>query len=146
MDEDGNLFVVCMGDYAQIPAKVWKVDNEEKVSVFAKGNLAAAHRHSLYVINSTTDWKTGEVDVQWDVLETRTGKVLVEKFAQKNLPLDPIAINVHPRTGRVLVTSRGSLDAKVKYTSPGYLYTYTPKGDLLNRSMVGIEPYAVAFR
>ena len=39
MDEDGNLFVVCMGDYVQIPAKVWKVDNEEKVSVFAKGNL-----------------------------------------------------------------------------------------------------------
>ena len=38
------------------------------------------------------------------------------------------------------------VDAKVKYTSPGYLYTYTPKGDLLNRSMVGIEPYAVAFR
>ncbi len=146
MDEDGNLFVVCMGDYVQIPAKVWKVDNEEKVSVFAKGNLAAAHRHSLYVINSTTNWKTGEVDVQWDVLETRTGKVLVEKFAQKNLPLDPIAMNVHPRTGRVLVTSRGLLDAKAKYTSPGYLYTYTSKGDLLNRSTVGIEPYAVVFR
>ena len=125
---------------------MWKVDNEEKVSVFAKGNLAAAHRHSLYVINSITNWKTGEVDVQWDVLETRTGKVLVEKFAQKNLPLDPIAMNVHPRTGRVLVTSRGLLDAKAKYTSPGYLYTYTSKGDLLNRSTVGIEPYAVVFR
>ena len=36
--------------------------------------------HSLYVSNSITNWKTGEVDVQWDVLETRTGKVLVEKF------------------------------------------------------------------
>ena len=146
MDEDGNIFVVCLGDYAKIPAKVWKVTKEDKASTFALGNIAAAHRHSLYVINSQTDWKTGAVSVKWDVLDTRTGKVLVEKFAQNNLPLDPIAVNVHPRTGRVLVTSRGSLDAKVKYTSPGLLYTYTNKGDLLNRSTVGIEPYAVVFR
>lgn len=146
MDEDGNIFVVCMGNYGDIPARVWKVDANEKVSTLGLGNIIAAHRHSLYVIQQTTDWKSGAVDVKWRVLDTRNGSVLVENFASNNLPLDPIAMSVHPRTGRVLVTSHSTLDPKVKYTTPGWLYTYTSKGDLLNRSTVGIEPYAVVFR
>lgn len=144
--EDGNIFVVCLGDYGQIPARVWKVSKDDKTSVFAAGNIIATHRNTLHVIHKTSNWKTGEVNLTWKVYDTQNGKVLVEKFAQPNWPLDPIAMNVHPRTGRVLVTSHSELDPKTKYTTPGYLYTYTGTGHLLNRQTVGIEPYAVVFR
>ncbi len=144
--EDGNIFVVCMGDYAQIPARVWKVSKDDKTSVFAAGNIIATHRNTLHVIHKTSNWKTGEVNLTWKVYDSQNGKVLVEKFAQPNWPLDPIAMNVHPRTGRVLVTSHSELDPKTKYTTPGYLYTYTGTGHLLSRQTVGVEPYAVVFR
>lgn len=144
--EDGNIFVVCMGDYAQIPARVWKVSKDDKTSVFAAGNIIATRKNELHIINKMVDWKTGNVSLTWNVYDTQSGKVVTENFAKENWPLDPIAMNVHPRTGRVLVTSHSVLDAKSKYTSAGYLYTYTGTGHLLNRQTVGVEPYAVVFR
>ena len=144
--EDGNIFGVCVGDYAQIPARVWKVSKDDKTSVFAAGNIIATRRNELHVINKTVNWNTGDVSFTWNVYDTQSGKVVAENFAKDNWPLDPIAMNVHPRTGRVLVTSHSVLDAKSKYTSAGYLYTYTGTGHLLNRQTVGVEPYAVVFR
>jgi len=144
--EDGNIFVVCMGDYAQIPARVWKVSKDDKTSVFAAGNIIATHKNELHIINKMVDWNTGNVSLTWNVYDTQSGRVVAENFAKDNWPLDPIAMNVHPRTGRVLVTSHSVLDVKSKYTTPGYLYTYTGTGHLLNRQTVGIEPYAIVFR
>ena len=144
--EDGNIFVVCMGDYAQIPARVWKVSKDDKTSVFAVGNIIATHRNELHVINKMVDWKTGNISLTWNVYSTQSGKVVAENFAKDNWPLDPIAMNIHPRTGRVLVTSHSVLDVKSKYTLAGYLYTYTGTGHLLNRQTVGVEPYAIVFR
>lgn len=144
--EDGNIFVVCVGDYAQIPARVWKVSKDDKTSVFAAGNIIATRRNELHIINKTVNWNTGDVSFTWNVYDTQSGKVVAENFAKDNWPLDPIAMNVHPRTGRVLVTSHSVLDVKSKFTSEGYLYTYTEKGDLLNRKTVGVEPYAIVFR
>ena len=144
--EDGNIFVVCMGDYVQIPARVWKVSKADKTSVFAAGNIIATRRNELHIINKTVNWNTGDVSFTWNVYDTQSGKVVAENFAKENWPLDPIAMNVHPRTGRVLVTSHSVLDVKSKYTAAGYLYTYTEKGDLLSRKTVGVEPYAIVFR
>ena len=144
--EDGNIFVVCVGDYAQIPARVWKVSKDDKTSVFAAGNIIATHRNELHVINKMVNWNTGDVSFTWNVYDTQSGKVVAENFAKENWPLDPIAMNVHPRTGRVLVTSHSVLDVKSKFTSEGYLYTYTEKGGLLSRKTVGVEPYAIVFR
>lgn len=144
--EDGNIFVVCVGDYAQIPARVWKVSKDDKTSVFAAGNIIATRRNELHIINKTVNWNTGDVSFTWNVYDTQSGKVVAENFAKDNWPLDPIAMNVHPRTGRVLVTSHSVLDVKSKFTSEGYLYTYTEKGGLLSRKTVGVEPYAIVFR
>lgn len=144
--EDGNIFVVCVGDYAQIPARVWKVSKADKTSVFAAGNIIATRRNELHVINKMVDWNTGKISLTWNVYDTHSGKVVAENFAKENWPLDPIAMNVHPRTGRVLVTSHSVLDVKSKFTSEGYLYTYTEKGGLLSRKTVGVEPYAIVFR
>ena len=144
--EDGNIFVVCMGDYAQIPARVWKVSKDDKTSVFAAGNIIATRRNELHIINKTVNWNTGDVSFTWNVYDTQSGKVVAENFAKENWPFDPIAMNVHPRTGRVLVTSHSVLDVKSKFTSEGYLYTYTEKGGLLSRKTVGVEPYAIVFR
>ena len=144
--EDGNIFVVCMGDYGQIPARVWKVSKDDKTSVFAAGNTIATHKNELHIINKMVDWNTGNVSLTWNVYDTQSGRVVAENFAKDNWPLDPIAMNVHPRTGRVLVTSHSVLDVKSKYTSAGYLYTYTGTGHLLSRQTVGVEPYAVVFR
>lgn len=145
-DEDGNIFVVCMGDYNRLLPKVWKVDANDHAQPFADGNIAAAHHHLLYVINSTTNWQTGAVQVKWSVYDSRDSRVLSDKFAADHLPLDPIALAVHPRTGYLFVTSRGVVDVKTKYTSPGRLYSYTTQGNLLGNWTVGIEPYAVVFR
>lgn len=61
------------------------------------------------------------------------------------MPLDPISISIRPSTNEVFVTSRGSLDPKIRFTDEGHVYQYDKDGTFVRRHDVGIEPYAIVF-
>ena len=144
-DADGRLFVTCLGDYARTPAQIWRIDIDDRAAVFATGSMATAFDHRLYVIHSVTDWTTNQTSTTYQVLDTRSGNALPSTFGTVSTPLDPIAIATQPKTGHIFITSRSTLEKKVRFTTPGHLYRYTSDGLLIGQYATGIEPYAVVF-
>ncbi len=144
-DAAGNVFVVCKGNYSDIPSEVQKIDAATgEVSAFAPGLLVAAANDRLYVIDSRTDWTTYTTVVSGKVYDTATGSALTEKlFADGDAPANPLSLAVSPATGDLLVCSdRSAAD----YDKPGLLYRYASSGALLQRYETGIHPIGVMFR
>ncbi len=144
-DAVGNIFVVCKGNYADIPAEVQKIDAAtETASAFAPGSLISANGNRLYVIDSQTDWTTYTSIVSGKVYDTTSGNVITEKlFANGEAPANPLSLDIHPVSGDLLVCSDKSA---ADYDKPGLLYRYTATGALLHRYETGIHPIGVMFR
>lgn len=137
-DAHGNIFVTCMGDYNNVKPKIWKLDAQNHASEFIDGSIAQAHADRLYVIGSS------QSDV-YAVFDSRSGKAVTTLFGKGHTPLDPVAMAVRPSTGEIFVTSRGSLDPKIRFTHPGHVLQYDKDGNFVRRYDVGIEPYAILF-
>lgn len=156
-DAYGNVFVVCMGNYADIAPEVWKIDRATSTaSKFCDGSFIAtrgaqnrnsraqAAEDALYVINSVTDWTTYVTTLTSTVYSTTTGAVAVESFLPSdNLPASVTAIDINPSTGDVYVCSDA---AQYDYSSPGYINVYSANGTFLRRISAGVHPYGVVFK
>lgn len=140
-DASGNIFVTCMGNYGTVEPTIWKVGTNDAAAEFCKGSIAAAHADRLYVVNSVTDWKTYQTTTTYAVVDSRTGTVDRDhKWGTDHMPPAPVAMNVHPRTGVIYLTSRSKAH---DYTSPGTISAYNRNGAFVYRLGVGIEPCAV---
>ncbi len=156
-DAYGNVFVVCLGNYADIASEVWKIDHATGVaSKFCdgthiatrgaqdRGSRAQAAEDALYVINSATDWTTYTTTLTSTVYSTITGAVVIESFLPSdNQPAAVTAIDINPSTGDVYVCSDA---AQYDYSSPGYINIYNANGTFLRRASAGVHPYGVVFK
>lgn len=156
-DAYGNVFVVCLGNYADVASEVWKIDHATRVaSKFCngthiatrgaqnRGSRAQAAEDALYVINSVTDWTTYTTTLTSTVYSTMTGAVAIESFLPSdNQPAAISAIDINPSTGDVYVCSDA---AQYDYTSPGYINVYSANGTFLRRLSAGVHPYGVVFK
>lgn len=154
-DAYGNVFVVCLGNYADVASEVWKIDHATGVaSKFCngthiatrgaqnRGSRAQAAEDALYVINSVTDWTTYTTTLTSTVYSTITGAVAIESFLPSdNQPAAISAIDINPSTGDVYVCSDAT-----DYTSPGYINVYNANGTFLRRLSAGVHPYGVVFK
>lgn len=141
-DGKGNIFVVCMGNYGTVPAKVYKIGRDDKPSEFAAASIAGAVADRIYLINAPYGQKA-----TYSVLNSETGKAIDTQFGkvEKDQPIDPISIAIRKTTGEVYVTSSSTLDYATQYTSPGYVYCYDANGNYLRRHDAGVRPYRVVF-
>ena len=156
-DAYGNVFVVCLGNYADVASEVWKIDRATGVaSKFCdgthiatrgaqnRGSRAQAAEDALYVINSVTDWATYTTTLTSTVYSTITGAVAIESFLPSdNQPAAVTAIDINPATGDVYVCSDA---AQYDYSSPGYINVYNANGTFLRRASAGVHPYGVVFK
>lgn len=156
-DAYGNVFVVCLGNYADVASEVWKIDHATGVaSKFCngthiatpgaqdRGSRAQAAEDALYVINSVTDWTTYTTTLTSTVYSTITGAVAIESFLPSdNQPAAISAIDINPSTGDVYVCSDA---AQYDYTSPGYINVYNANGTFLRRLSAGVHPFGVVFK
>ena len=139
---DGNLVVVCRGDYETTPSRVLKVDpNTNTTAYICDGSYFTIHGQKLLVINSVTDWNTYETTTTYNLYDTHTGELLRENFIDAPLPAMPIAIQCAPN-GDIFITSQLSL---YDYTSPGLLYHYNSDGSFIAKYGVGTSPCGVLF-
>lgn len=144
-DDFNHVFVACQGDYSTHAAEIWKIDENDEATSFAAANLAAVDGHRIYLVRSTTDWKSGKTSVHYAVRDTRSGAAIASNFGQVQPPLDPTTLAVDPHTKYIYIASRGTLDPKIRFTEPGTVSVYTPEGDFLHRYNVGIEPCSLLF-
>ena len=55
VDNAGNVFVVCNGNYGDVPAEVQRISTSDEVKKVANGNNIVCLRNQLYVFNSKSD-------------------------------------------------------------------------------------------
>lgn len=143
-EESGRLYVVCMGNYGDVPSAVYVVEAAGKTAEkLCDGTLVALNGNRLYVVNGVTDWGTGTTSVTAAVYDAPTQTLLSDNFfAGADAPPAPTGIDINPATGEVYVCSRQSA---MSYTAPGLLLRYATDGSLVSRCTTGVEPYGVVF-
>lgn len=139
-DANGNIFITCNGNYADVPPTIYKLTADEKAAPFALASLAEAHGDRIYLINAPYG-----KEVSYAVLNTTTADTITTKFGQEETPIAPISINIHKPTGDVFVTSSSTTKYPIQYTTPGYAYRYKADGTFVRRYEVGVQPYRVVF-
>lgn len=154
-DNQGNVFVVCQGNYGDIVPKVWKINNTGNATEFCDGSIIATDNQNrlsrtsgkqsaLYVLNAVTDWKTGTTSITSSVYNGVSGeKVQDNLLPADNLPGNPICIDINPATKQLFICADANAFG---YASPGYVFVYTADGAFVKKYGVGIHPYGVIFK
>lgn len=160
-DNEGNIYVVCRGDYGATPSKVWKfnVSNGEAAAM-CEGSLIAVNNQQrtsrttgkqdvLYVLNVQTDysnWSNISNVITSAVYNTATGEKVADNFlSAENLPANPIAIDVCPTDGNLYICSDATTGADA-FTTPGYIKVYNASGAYIKTLTTGVHPFGVVFK
>ncbi len=142
-DSEGNVFVVCRGDYAVTKPAIQKITPDDAVTDFAPGSNIAVRGTTLYAVYNFTDWTTYESEITYKAYRTTDGALLdADLLPAGNRPASPIDIDVNPASGDLFI---GTQPSAYDYTSPGYVYRYTSAGEFVCRYGAGVYPCAVIF-
>ncbi len=143
-DAHGNVFVVCRGNYADIPAKVQRIAAGTDVAAdFAEGSLIATDGERLCVIGTETDWVAYKTLVTSRSYDSVTGALLKDNLLDAaHLPGNPLSVDIDPQTGRLYVCSDQSA---ADYDKAGRLFVYEADGTFAAMHETGIHPHAVVF-
>ncbi len=136
---EGNVYVLAMGNYGDIPATVQKIDQMNVVTDVTQATLMAVKDNTLYLINAPY----GIAANTYFSIDTKTGKEtpnLIDK------PVDsPCAIAVDPFTGNIFISSYNMVGGYASYTTDGYLNEYSADGKLMKKYDVGVGPCGLNF-
>lgn len=146
IDSEGDLYVTSRGDYYDIPSKLFVIDTKtedvKKSFDIGVSNLTI-HKDIAYMYNSEFSYITGDYEISYLMLDTKTETLLDKSFISekyKDLIKMPYGIAVNPETDEVLIT-----DAK-DYVTPGNLHYFKPDGDLKWTVQTGDIPAHITFK
>lgn len=142
-DEEGNVFVIAMGDYSSEPSVIQKIDKEDQVTSVAEASMMTINKDTLYAVKSaTSDWVTYQNT--YFIVNTNTLAV-TDNYITDGVEV-PIAIAVDPINSHIFVTSHTLGVYGANYSSAGYMKEYDAKGNYLNTYATGVNPVQVVFR
>lgn len=139
-DKDGNVFVISMGNYGDIPATIQKITKDDSVSVVGKATLMACNENTLYTINAP--WGVSSID--FVSFNTKTGVKESSSFisgSEDELPSNPTSISVNPKNGNIMI---GSYLTAGDYSSNGYVFEYAD-GAFKAKYNVGVGPRKIVY-
>ena len=136
-----DLFVLCMGNYEDVDAAVYKVSGDTSFK-FAPATLIAIDNNYLYAINAP--WSSTE-PVSYLKYPVNNSSNPTSFVAAGEEVDSPNAIAVEPVSGNVFVASVRLENGWPSYTTDGYYCIYSPDGQKLDEGETGIDPYAIVF-
>lgn len=145
LDRFGRIYVSSRGDYYGTGSDIYVVDVATE-RVIGRLGLAASEMciddDRLYVISTEWSYTSNSNEVSYAVYDTAQERILSRSFitdgTEKQITL-PYGLAVNPETKEIYVC-----DA-TNYVTPGYLYCYTPEGELKWRVRTGDIPAHIAF-
>lgn len=145
LDRFGRIYVSSRGDYYGTGSDIYVVDVATE-QVIGRLGLAASEMciddDRLYVISTEWSYTSNSNEVSYAVYDTAQERILSRSFitdgTEKQITL-PYGLAVNPETKEIYVC-----DA-TNYVTPGYLYCYTPEGELKWRVRTGDIPAHIAF-
>ncbi|MCQ2188767.1 MAG: hypothetical protein MJZ00_02470 [Paludibacteraceae bacterium] len=139
-DKDGNVFVISMGNYGDIPATIQKITKDDSVSVVGNATIMACNENTLYTINAP--WGASSID--FVSFNTKTGVKENSSFisgSEDELPSNPTSISVNPKNGNIMI---GSYLTAGDYSSNGYVFEYAD-GAFKAKYNVGVGPRKIVY-
>ncbi len=133
-DNSGNVLLLCMGNYYDIPATIWKIDsNDNATDTEIAATIMTVSGNSLYVINAP--W--GATEVTYTKYNTVTmAQAASDSFVSQ--PVDsPAGIAVDPDNGSIYITSYNMVDGYASYSTPSYVAEYSSNGTFVKKHDVG---------
>lgn len=146
IDAEGDLYVTSRGDYYETPSKLFVIDTKTetvKKSFDIGVSNFTIHKGIAYMYNSEFSYITGDYEISYLMLDTKTETLLDASFISekdKGLIKMPYGIAVNPETDEVLIT-----DAK-DYVTPGNLHCFTLDGALKWSVETGDIPAHITFK
>ena len=142
-DAEGNVFVISMGNYADILSTVQKIDANDKVTVLGNATMMAVSGTTLYTIYSYTNWSTYETVNTYYNYNTQTGAVV--KSGAFDVVKYPNGISIDPVTKHLFVTADPAGDYGANYKGAGTVSELDTNGNLLNTYATGVHPAHLVF-
>ncbi|MDE5887077.1 MAG: hypothetical protein K2H46_05750 [Muribaculaceae bacterium] len=142
-----EVFVICKGDYGEVPSTVKKIVGNDVVDV-ALGNYMAVNEDKLYVINSP--YGIPRKDMGFDVYSTITlkkeGEIIRQTEGSESWIESPSGIFADPISGDIVILSYTLSEAGYsQYKEPCYANIYDTKGNFIKRIECGIGALGVTF-
>jgi len=125
-----NLFVLCMGNYADQIAAVYEVTPDYKSTKISDATLTTINDNTLYIVNFPYGGQPSYFN--YDI----SGKKMTEvSYAGIEAPS---GIGVDPMTGNIILTSYAVEDGMSQYNIPGKTILYDAKGILIKEFAGGV--------
>lgn len=145
LDRFGRIYVSSRSDYYGTGSDIYVVDVATE-RVIGRLGLAASEMciddDRLYVISTEWSYTSNSNEVSYAVYDTAEERIVSRSFitdgTEKQIAL-PYGLAVNPETKEIYVC-----DA-TNYVTPGYLYCFTPGGELKWRVRTGDIPAHIAF-
>lgn len=132
-EADDKIFVLCMGNYGDVPASIYVIDENDNVTdTGIPASFFAAEDDVLYVVDSPWGGSTSYKSYKASDLS-----VVSESFIKT--PVDaPAGIAVDE--GRIFVSSYNLVNGYASYSTDGYVNEYKMDGTLVKKYDVGVGP------
>lgn len=138
-DQSGNVFVISMGNYYDIPATIQKIDSKDNVTTIAEATLMACSKNTLYTINAPY----GATEMAFASYNTLTGEQENAAFISGDeTPANPTAISINPNNGNIFI---GSYLTASDYASNGYVLEFNADGTFKAKYNVGVAPVGFVY-
>lgn len=138
---EGNVYVIAVGNYDDIPAKVQKIDKMNNVTDVTEATLMAVKDNTLYLINAP--YGAASDTYTYFSIDTKTGNETKELVNQ--VVDSPCNIAVDPITGKIYISSYNMVGGYISYSTDGYVNEYSPSGEFIKRYDVGVGPCGLSF-
>jgi len=134
LEAGDNLYVLCMGNYGDIPSNLYKIDASDNVTDLGiQGTFMAEDDDVLYMIYYPY-YEQGTTYTSYNLSD-----MSVKSSAFVDTRLDaPAGIAVED--GKIYISSYNLVDGYASYTTNGYLNEYTTDGTFVKKYDVGVGP------
>lgn len=145
LDRHGRIYVSSRGDYYGTGSDIYVVDVATERVIGSLG-LAASEMclddDRLYIISTEWSYTSNSNEISYAVYDTAEERIVSHNFisdgTEKRITL-PYGLAVNPETKEIYVC-----DA-TNYVTPGYLFCFTPEGELKWQVRTGDIPAHIAF-
>jgi hypothetical protein len=138
VDNKENVYVVSIGNYADVPNTIQKIDSKtDAVSALdIKGTYVTLHEDTLYMIHSEYDEK-GDQKINYYSYDIVNNRIISDHFIGNTVfSANPYGMCPDNASGEIYITVSD-------YINTGDVYVFDKRGDFLYSFEAGLNPIKV---